>query len=419
MKSLVILGSALAVSISVAHAQEPPPGLSLRQALDIVIRDNPDVRAWEQAYAATRARLLTERPLLADPTFVADYSGLSSLRPGFSGFAERVIGIEQPIELPLKWLARNDIASKEARVAEMDFELAKLDKVAETRKAYGEVLTTRREQELARDNFELAGDFLRMAQVRYEAGDVPPLEVLRARIEVANAERDTLEAEKNVLVAEAALNILMGRGAHASLILTDELTFAPMEYDIDELRATMLQRHPLARAFGYAVEGGRSAVRLSALNFLPDLAVGVFRQKIPGEGSFWSASLGFQVPLWSFFRQRGGLQEAKANLAQTRAYRLGAQNALILELENAYHGLHVAERQVRIYSEQLLEEAQEVYRISSRRYEEGEASYLEVLEAGRTLRTTRTEYVQTLFAYQSALADLERATGGTLDSPDM
>lgn len=397
-------------------AQENAPGLSLRDALALVIRNNPDVQAAEQAYSAARARLLTERPLLADPTFTADYLGLASFRRGYSGFSERDVGVEQTVELPFKWLARNDIASKEAKVAEMDFDMARLDKVTEARKAYGQVLTSRRERELARDNLALAADFLEKARVRQEAGDVPPIEVLRARIEVANAERDTSEADRDVLLAEAALNILMVRPPHAPLNLTDELAFAPVEYDIDTLRSVMLERHPLARSYSYAVAGGRSAVKLSAYDFLPDLDLGVARQTIPGDGSFWIASVGFSLPIWSFFRQRGGFQEARAVLAQARAEQIGGQNELILELESAYHGLHVAERQVRIYTEGLLSEAEEVYRIASRSYEEGESSYLEVLEAGRTLRTTRTEYIQALLEYQSAVADLDRATGGTLDS---
>jgi outer membrane protein, heavy metal efflux system len=418
MRFLAVLGSALVLSASAAVAQEATPGMSLEDVLALVVRDNPDVQAAEHGYSAARARLLTQRPPLADPVFVADYEGLSSVRPGFSGFAERVVGIEQTVELPFKWLARNDIAEKESRVAEMDFEIAKLDKVTEARKAYGGVLTSRRERELARDNLELAEDFLRKAQVRLDAGDVPPIEVLRARIEVANAERDTLEADKNVLVAEVTLNTLMGRQPHAPLDLTEELSFAPMEYDIDTLRVVMMQRHPLARSLSYAVKGGRSAVRLSAFNFLPDINLGVSRQRIRGEGNFWIASVGFDVPLWSFFRQRGELKEAKAHLSLIRAEQVGTRNELVLALEAAYHGLHVAERQVRIYTEGLLSEAEEVYRISSRRYEEGEASYLEVLEAGRTLRTTRTEFVQALFAYQSAWAELDRASGGALDSTE-
>jgi cobalt-zinc-cadmium efflux system outer membrane protein len=401
-------------SVTAALAQDSGAEFSIRRVVATVLQRNPDVLAAEKSLVAARARLLTQRPLFADPVFVAEYEGLSTPRPGFAGFEERILGIGQQIELPLKWWMRNDVASKEAQVVEMGFELAKLEKIAEAKKAYGEVLTAGRKKELADDNLALAQDFLQKAKVRFDAGDVPRIEVLRAEIEVSKAERDTLQAGKNLLLSKAKLNLLMARDAHAPLNLTDKLAFAPVDFDIESLKAMMMKKHPQAKALNFAVAGSRSAVRLSALNFLPDLELGVFRQTVKGAGNFWVAEFGFNVPLWFLFRQRGELQEAKANLTQARAERVSVENKLILELENAYHQLHVAEKQVRIYTEKMLEEAEEVYRIASRSYEEGEASYLELLEAQRTLRTTRTEYVQALFEHQSTLADLEQAVGGEL-----
>lgn len=415
--TLLLLVSGFAASAAVG--QESGSEFSLGQVVARVLQKNPDIVAAEKSYFAARSRLLMERPFLADPVFVAEYEGLPRLRPDFRGYEERVIGIGQQIELPFKWWTRNEVVGKETEVVAMDFEQAKLEKVVEAKKSYGEVLAAQREKELAADNLTLALDFLQKARVRFESGDVPRIEVLRAEIEVAQAERDTLEAGKNLLLAKASLNLLMARDAHAELTLTDELTFSPVDFDIEALKTKMRERHPQARALDYAVAGSRSAVRLSAMNFLPDLELGLSRQTISGVGNFWIAEIGFDVPLWFLFRQRGELQEAKANLAQVQAERVSVHNQLVLDLENAYHQLHVAEKQVRLYSDKLLEEAEEVYRIASRSYEEGEASYLEVLEAQRTLRATRTEYVRALFEYQAALADLELAVGDPLIYGDL
>ncbi len=418
MKRVALVLAVYGVFTTAASAQQVGAEFSLGEVVARVLRDNPDVMAAERAYSAARARRLTQRPLLPDPVVGVAYEGLTSPQPGFGGFQERVFGISQQIELPVKWWMRNQIAGNEVQVVEMYFELAKLEKITEAKKAYWEVLAAARERELTKDNLVLAQDFLRIAGVRLDAGDVPRIEVLRAGIEVANAERDTLQASKDLLMAQAGLNLLMGRGAHAPLILTDELTFVPVDLAMDTLRAVMMENHPSARAFNYTVAGNRSAVRLSALNFLPDLELGISRQTVRNEGRFWVAELGFTLPLWFLFRQRGDLQEARANLQQARAERVSVRNELILGLEDAYHQLHVADVQVRIYTEKLLEEADEVYRIASRGYEEGETSYLEVLEAQRTLRTARTEYVQTLLEHQSAFADLELAVGAELRRND-
>ncbi|MEE9184604.1 MAG: TolC family protein, partial [Acidimicrobiia bacterium] len=231
---LLLIGS----PISRAAAQDAETNYPLRRVIARVLRENPDVRAAERAYAAARGRLLTQRAPLPDPFFVADYEGLS--KPlGLSGFAERAVGIVQPIEFPLKWWKRNEVVGNEARITEMAFEMVKLVKTADARKGYGEALARQRDEVLAGDNLALAQDFLQKAEVRFEAGDVRRIEVLRAGIEVARAELDTMMVGKELLLAKAALNLLMARDAHAPLNLTDELTFTPVDYDMESLKALM------------------------------------------------------------------------------------------------------------------------------------------------------------------------------------
>ena len=47
-------------------------------------------------------------------------------------------------------------------------------------------------------------------------------------------------------------------------------------------------------------------------------------------------------------------------------------------------------------------------------YEEGKATYLELIESERMLVDSRVEYAETLFNYCSSLTDLEKAVSGTL-----
>ena len=66
------------------------------------------------------------------------------------------------------------------------------------------------------------------------------------------------------------------------------------------------------------------------------------------------------------------------------------------------------------YEENIMTEAKEMYRIASISYAEGEAGYIELLEAQRTLTQTRNEYVNVLYNYQTALAALVKEVGGEL-----
>ncbi len=73
----------------------------------------------------------------------------------------------------------------------------------------------------------------------------------------------------------------------------------------------------------------------------------------------------------------------------------------------------VAQKQVQNYVENTMQEVEELVRIATRSYEEGEMGYLEVAEAMRTLNRTKAGYLDVLYDYLSARADVEKAVGIT------
>ena len=121
-----------------------------------------------------------------------------------------------------------------------------------------------------------------------------------------------------------------------------------------------------------------------------------------------------EIPLWGALRQRGDLAEAKAKLAGAEAEAERLRREVKLEVETAYRNLKTAQDQVALFDERILREAKAAQRAAGRSYDEGKASYLEVLSAQRTLLETRVEYADIQFAYREASATLDRAMGGDL-----
>jgi cobalt-zinc-cadmium efflux system outer membrane protein len=76
-------------------------------------------------------------------------------------------------------------------------------------------------------------------------------------------------------------------------------------------------------------------------------------------------------------------------------------------------------RQVGFLREALLPEAEEAYRIASSSYALGGSSALEVLDAKRSLLDAQSQYADALGAANDAIARLELAAGGSLDSQDV
>ncbi|MFC1791475.1 TolC family protein, partial [Gemmatimonadota bacterium] len=81
----------------------------------------------------------------------------------------------------------------------------------------------------------------------------------------------------------------------------------------------------------------------------------------------------------------------------------------------AYVSLMAAADQIRLFEEDILAQAEEVYRMYQFSYEQGEISGIELIDARRTLNDARTSYANALFNYDVARAAIERSVGRTIE----
>jgi cobalt-zinc-cadmium efflux system outer membrane protein len=112
------------------------------------------------------------------------------------------------------------------------------------------------------------------------------------------------------------------------------------------------------------------------------------------------------IPLWN--RREGQIAQARAavDLAGTQAEQQRVQ--LLRELEGAYARLGIAQRQIATFEAGLLRSAEAALQVAEAAYRFGERSFLEVLDAQRTLRVVRGDYNQARFERIAAWLDIER-----------
>jgi len=81
---------------------------------------------------------------------------------------------------------------------------------------------------------------------------------------------------------------------------------------------------------------------------------------------------------------------------------------LLRELDSAYARLAIAQRQIGTFEAGLLRSAETALQAAEAAYRFGERSFLEVLDAQRTLRVVRSDYNQTRYDRIAAWLDIER-----------
>ncbi len=387
--------------------------LTLDECIVIAIEQNPLVLSAMQQYKASLARI-NQAKAIAQPVINWD-SDLQSKLFNFKNSGEWYFGISQEIEFPGKRILRGKIASREAGEFLQDVELLKLDIVFQVKQAFYNLLLSQEKLKYAQQNLELAQDYLKKAELKFEAGDVAKVEALRAHVETSKAANEVRIASNEVRLAKAMMNFLLAREKYAPLEIMGSLKRAPISLITEELVEKALSFRPEVKRINLGLERESLTKKKGYMNYLPDFEFGLNKHRIIGEGDFWDFTLSFPIPLFFWQPKKGEIAEAEANILSLRKEAEYLKNAITLEVEEAALNALTANNQIRLFEEEILAQAEEVYNMFLFSYQEGEIGGIELIEARRTLIEARTSYADALFNYGVAIAALEKSIGQKLE----
>ena len=404
------------ISLAVLSTRPDAGPLTRDQAVAIAVDSNPAVVAALAQWQVARFRKLVA---LApeDPELELEYAEL----PGVfdtNQFGERNIGISQRIESPVKWWLRWRAAGQEAEsVRYSAYEATRLEVGADARVGFDRVLADREIVAASKEGLQLARDLATKARIRFEAGDVARLEVMRSEVQVGLAENAVADAVARLVASEASLAVVLGRNGSAPIEIAGELSMDHMSYELETLKRRTIDRRPDLQGAHHSLSGARLSRSKTIAALVPDLNLGVSRQTIGGPGSrssFWRATFGIQIPLWAPFRQRGEISASDAQVRQAEADFEALEQRALGEVVSSHAALEAARSRAEVFESGVLKLAAAAREAASESYRQGKATYLEVLEAQRTLTDARIGYTEALYDYRRAHAELERATGGSL-----
>lgn len=394
--------------------------LSLQQAIDLALANNPQVLAAQKEVDAASARIL-QAEAFPNLEFSINWDETPS-NFDITKAGERNIGLVQPLEFPGKRGARGRVARIETRYSEESLQRIKILVGAEVKRAYYQAWLNRK----LVVNFEAIADLLQQfreaATVRYQAQKVPFLEVLRAKTELAKINNELIAARRDAQNALAELNRLLGRPGSTPLALGEDFSYQPftktVEMAVNELRQASAAR----RLSETLVQRGRAQMRLAQKSYLPDFTVGLFHQKRDGQPPFtaenpfgstvsnlWGIDVGVSIPLWFWKGPRGQAEEARAFFDLAQIQREAVDRNLTTAIENAHRSVKAAEEQVRLFEETLLRDVEDELRSGISHYQTEQIDALNLIDIYRTYTETRAEYYRALYNYHVALADLEVA----------
>jgi len=402
---LVLLASVLPAGS--LRGQDAP--LTLRECVSLAMDQNPLIQSAREQYQASLARV---RQAKAYPQPSLDID--SDLQPGvtaFSDYGERYIGISQTIPFPGRTYLQGRIAGEEANQVRADTDLLMLGVTFQVTEAFYALLRAEEQVGYASQNLQFTEDFVQMTELKFEAGDVPRMELIRARVEAATAANQVRVAENEERLARATLNFLLGRIPSTPLSIQGELRIPVDAFDLEEITGMALQDRPEVQKLTSAIDREQLVKKHGLMSYLPDFDVGASKHRIPGEGDKWDVTLSLALPVFFWQPARGEIAEADANLRSLQQEASHLANAITLEVEGAFVSLTSAANQIRLFEEDILTQAEEAYEMYQFAYQQGEIEAIDLIESRRTLNDVRTSYVDALYNYDVARAAIERSIG--------
>ena len=390
-----------------ALAQAPPPpageSLTLEEALAIALPANPALAAARLGREEARAR-----------------RDIARLRPNPDLNVERTNDLPHdaatlsiPIERGGKRGRRIALAEAQARSGEA--EIARLTAGTRNlvRRAYFALAAAQRRAAETAELQRLAESARDAASARFEAGDVPRLDVLQAELSAVQAASETDKALGLLVGSRADLNALLGRPLDGPLAVSAGLD-AGMAPPVDAAVRLALAASTELAVHDLGIAEQQAQVALARAEAVRDVTAdaGVLHDALPDFTWGWRAALTFTLPVFTRGREQARLEEA--TLARLQAERDAAAARLRGEVVSSAAAAETQRRALLRYRDEILPRAAEVERMAEDSYRSGQTGLAALLQSLQSVHDLRLQAVQAGTDYQSALADLERAIGAPL-----
>ncbi len=411
--SALVARPGAAVAQGAAPASAAPLRLTRREAVDTALAHNPQLAVARAQMDEARARV-TEATAFPDPTIAADVVGL----PGPTRLGANTghdLGIGLTVPFPTKFILQGAVSGADVRSAEFDYVQLQQQTASQTAQAYDALLVALRHQADLQEARRLAQQFLDKTQARYSAGTAAGLDVLKARVDLAQADNALIANERDVGNARAALNRQMGRLLGAALETADTLEVPPPLPELAMLEDTARALRPELKGLASQQRGASAATSLARSYWLPDLSLSMTQNSVVGSPATYSTGVGITFPLFFWNHSRGQIAEAAHRERELSASYRDLTAQVDQDVRTTYAAAATALRQALFIRDQLLPETRRAYDIALVSYGLGGASALDVLDARSDLLDAESQYADALGAANDARADLERAIGRPLD----
>ncbi len=305
-------------------------------------------------------------------------------------------------------------------VARAKAEVAKRGLVVTVVQGYYGLIAAQRKYANAQQAAAEAQGFLALSKKLENGGEVAHSDVLKAQIQANDRQRDLREAQLAMDKGRLDLAVLLFPDFNLNYTLVDDAQLAPPLMTFDEVMKQAQSRNPELRASTAGFQAAKFEVASAQSAYFPTLTLDYFygidaahfaaREPDGVRNLGYSVVATLNIPIWNWGATRSKVVQADLKRKQAQRELSFAQRKLQADMRELYAEAEAARAEMELLKSSA-ELAAESLRLTNLRYQGGEATVLEVVDAQNTLTMARNAFNDGEVRARTALANLQTLTG--------
>ncbi|MSR64487.1 MAG: TolC family protein [Verrucomicrobiae bacterium] len=388
-----------------------PAAARAQDALDgwiaTALQKNPQLLAAKKRWEAAKHKIPQARAF-EDPQIGVDVERSGTTR--FDTFSDN----EWMISQKLPWFGKRDARGKVASFDAEGMGFQYIETLREVRArvtmAYWNLWLAQKAVEVNSESKLLLQQFEETSRVRYETGQASQSDVLRAQMERAKLENELVSLEREVSVAQSAVNTLLNVPTNTPRHVDMDAALPPLDLSLDSMTASARQYSPRLQAYVRSIKAKEASVRVAKQAYAPDFEFRVEARQFNGKSGIQEYDTGvfLNFPWLWHGKYDAGVREAKADMEAAQAEYDSTWNQIVFELKEMQTRADAAQRQMKLFETTVLPQAKQTIEATRASYQVNRATLLELIDAQRTLKQFQLDYYRARADYAKNAAQLQQ-----------
>ncbi len=394
--TLMCVTAVPAVAQENTEATESPLVLTLDEALQVALSDNPTVKVADKTIEKKQyAKKGTYAALWPEIAASATYQRYikkqtfhimgQTMEVGTTNNVSAGVNAAMPLVNAQLW--------KSLKLSAMDVELAveqarssRIDMVEQVSKAFYQVLLAKDSYDVYKRVYDNAVENHRIIEKRYSVGQVSEYDFIRSQVSVANAEPNVFNAENSIVLALWQLKALLGVDLDKDIDCVGRLA----DYEV-ELNAQVemgdLSNNSTMKQLDIQSDMLEQALKIKRAANLPTLALSIGYNFVAMDETMevfhyqWNpysvAAFSLNIPIFAGGKRRAEINQAKIDIETLQLQKENTERQLRTAMMSYYSNMLTNVKQFHA-SSQTISQAKRGYEIAVKRYEVGGGTLVDV-----------------------------------------